>query len=59
MKKFLDEVDEDEELTFEELTRPIKAVEEKWKLLPHFLKMRGMLSKYLYFVLTMWRILKT
>ena len=32
---------EAENLTFEELTRPIKTVEEKWKLLPHFLKMRG------------------
>lgn len=32
---------EAENLTFEELTKPIKTVEEKWKLLPHFLKMRG------------------
>lgn len=32
---------DDENYSFEELTKPIKTVEEKWKLLPHFLKMRG------------------
>lgn len=31
----------DQEDEIDELTKPIKAVEEKWKLLPHFLRMRG------------------
>jgi DNA-directed RNA polymerase III subunit RPC2 len=33
--------------SIEELTRPIKAVEEKWKLLPHFLKMRGLMRQHI------------
>jgi DNA-directed RNA polymerase III subunit RPC2 len=37
----------DENLTFEELTKPIKTVEEKWKLLPHFLRMRGLMRQHI------------
>jgi DNA-directed RNA polymerase beta subunit len=39
-------MDEDEE-SFEFLSRPIKAVEEKWKLLPHFLRMRGLMRQHI------------
>ena len=35
----------DEDL--DELTRPIKDVEEKWKLLPHFLRMRGLMRQHI------------
>lgn len=31
----------------EELTRPVKNVEEKWKLLPHFLRMRGLMKQHI------------
>ena len=31
----------------DELTRPIKNVEEKWKLLPHFLRMRGLMRQHI------------
>ncbi len=31
----------------DELTRPIKTVEEKWKLLPHFLRMRGLMRQHI------------
>jgi DNA-directed RNA polymerase III subunit RPC2 len=31
----------------DELTKPIKAVEEKWKLLPHFLRMRGLMRQHI------------
>lgn len=37
--------DDDEEI--DELTKPIKAVEEKWKLLPHFLRMRGLMRQHI------------
>jgi DNA-directed RNA polymerase beta subunit len=33
--------------TLEFLTRPIKSVEEKWKLLPHFLRMRGLMRQHI------------
>lgn len=33
--------------TAEELTRPIKSVEEKWKLVPMFLKLRGVSRQHL------------
>lgn len=33
--------------SYEELTRPIKAVEEKWKLLPHFLRLRGLMRQHI------------
>jgi DNA-directed RNA polymerase III subunit RPC2 len=36
-----------ENLSFDELTKPIKAVEEKWKLLPHFIKMRGLMKLHI------------
>jgi hypothetical protein len=31
----------------DELSKPIKAVEEKWKLLPHFLRMRGLMRQHI------------
>ena len=37
----------DEEDEIDELTKPIKAVEEKWKLLPHFLRMRGLMRQHI------------
>ena len=33
--------------TIEELAKPIKKVEEKWKLLPHFLRMRGLMKQHI------------
>lgn len=32
---------------WETLARPIKAVEEKWKLLPHFIRMRGLMRQHI------------
>eukprot|EP01041_Mallomonas_annulata_P009010 gene9010-18650_t len=40
----MDNIDED---TLDELVKPIKAVEEKWKLLPHFLRMRGLMRQHI------------
>lgn len=37
----------DDEDEINELTKPIKAVEEKWKLLPHFLRMRGLMRQHI------------
>ena len=31
----------------DDLTKPIGAVEEKWKLLPHFLRMRGLMRQHI------------
>lgn len=31
----------------DDLTKPIKTVEEKWKLLPHFLRMRGLMRQHI------------
>lgn len=31
----------------DELTKPVKAIEEKWKLLPHFLRMRGVMRQHI------------
>ncbi len=31
----------------DELTKPIKVVEEKWKMLPHFLRMRGLMRQHI------------
>lgn len=49
-------LDEEVGMTMEELARPVKAVEEKWKLLPHFLRMRGLLRQHIdsfnYFIST-------
>ena len=33
--------------SLDELTKPIGAVEEKWKLLPHFLRMRGLMRQHI------------
>lgn len=30
-----------------DLAKPIKAVEEKWKLLPHFLRLRGLMRQHI------------
>jgi hypothetical protein len=35
------DMDMDMDLSLHELSKPVKEVEEKWKLLPHFLRMRG------------------
>ena len=31
----------------DDLTRPVGTVEEKWKLLPHFLRMRGLMKQHI------------
>jgi len=31
----------------DDLNKPIKKVEEKWKLLPHFLQMRGLMRQHI------------
>jgi DNA-directed RNA polymerase III subunit RPC2 len=31
----------------DDLLKPIKSVEEKWKLLPHFLRMRGLMRQHI------------
>lgn len=31
----------------QDLARPVKSVEEKWKLLPHFLRMRGLMRQHI------------
>jgi len=36
-----------EKETMDELSKPIKSVEEKWKLLPHFLRMRGLMRQHI------------
>jgi len=33
------------QLDDDELLKPVKAVQEKWKLLPHFLRMRGLMRQ--------------
>ena len=35
------------EMDLDELTKPVKEVEEKWKLLPHFLRMRGLMRQHI------------
>jgi DNA-directed RNA polymerase III subunit RPC2 len=43
-------LEEEEELggvDLDELAKPIKAVEEKWKLLPHFLRLRGLMRQHI------------
>jgi DNA-directed RNA polymerase III subunit RPC2 len=35
------------EVDYDELVKPIKPVEEKWKLLPHFLRMRGLMRQHI------------
>jgi DNA-directed RNA polymerase III subunit RPC2 len=37
----------EKEYTMEELLKPIGPVEEKWKLLPHFLRMRGLMRQHI------------
>lgn len=39
--------DDNEDDSYEYLSRPIKNVEEKWKLLPHFLRMRGLMRQHI------------
>lgn len=39
--------EEEKQYTLEELTKPIKTVEEKYKLLPHFLRLRGLLRQHI------------
>ena len=34
-------------ISFDEISKPIKRVEEKWKLLPHFLRMRGLMRQHI------------
>eukprot|EP00981_Chlorochromonas_danica_P006491 scaffold1403_cov180-Ochromonas_danica.AAC.18 len=47
VKEEEDEIDRDiSTLSKEELARPIKKVEEKWKMLPYFLKMRGLMRQH-------------
>lgn len=46
MSNIKDEEEVDNE-SLEYLTRPIKNVEEKWKLLPHFLRMRGLMRQHI------------
>lgn len=46
MSNVKDEEEIDNE-SLEYLTRPIKNVEEKWKLLPHFLRMRGLMRQHI------------
>jgi DNA-directed RNA polymerase beta subunit len=41
-----EDVEEDEN-SLEYLSRPVKAIEEKWKLLPHFLRMRGLMRQHI------------
>ena len=31
----------------EDLSKPVGTVEEKWKLLPHFLRMRGLMRQHI------------
>ena len=38
---------EEENLSMNDLVKPIKEVEEKWKLLPHFLRMRGLMRQHI------------
>jgi len=40
-------LDEELGMSPEELAAPIKTVEEKWKLLPHFLRMRGLMRQHI------------
>jgi DNA-directed RNA polymerase III subunit RPC2 len=35
------------ETDMHELCKPVKSVEEKWKLLPHFFKLRGLLRQHI------------
>jgi DNA-directed RNA polymerase III subunit RPC2 len=37
----------DENETFDDLLKPIPTVEEKWKLLPYFLRMRGLMRQHI------------
>jgi DNA-directed RNA polymerase III subunit RPC2 len=37
----------EENVSMNDLTKPIKEVEEKWKLLPYFLQMRGLMRQHI------------
>jgi DNA-directed RNA polymerase III subunit RPC2 len=39
--------DLEDESSVHELAKPVKSVEEKWKLLPHFLRMRGLMRQHI------------
>lgn len=34
-------------MDMDELMKPVKAVEEKWKMIPHFLRMRGLMRQHI------------
>ena len=34
-------------MEIDDLARPVKTVEEKWKLLPYFLRMRGLMRQHI------------
>jgi hypothetical protein len=39
--------EDDLSCSIDDLTKPIGKVEEKWKLLPHFLRMRGLMRQHI------------
>ncbi len=39
--------DDDDDALMSELSKPIGTVEEKWKLLPHFLRMRVLMRQHI------------
>lgn len=43
----MEQIFEEEKYSYEELVKPIKNVEEKWKLLPHFLRLRGLMRQHI------------
>jgi hypothetical protein len=47
VEKMEHENPEEDENSLEFLSKPIKAIEEKWKLLPHFLRMRGLMRQHI------------
>lgn len=36
-----------DDLSYTNLSKPIKSIEEKWKLLPHFLQIRGLMRQHI------------
>lgn len=43
----MEQIFEEEKYSYEDLVKPIKNVEEKWKLLPHFLRLRGLMRQHI------------
>ena len=39
--------EENMNMDMDELMKPVKAVEEKWKMIPHFLRMRGLMRQHI------------